>query len=326
MPTLADAVQVLQSGDTSQPAITCYDRSGGPTDGERIELSGRVLLTWAAKAAGALQDELLVEPGTTVGLALPPHWRVGYWALATWWVGATLVTGPQAATADVLVTDDVALAADHHGEQVLVTLAGLARSHPGPVPAGVMDEARELASCPDRFVPLLRPQGPTWRGGPPTAPGRMPRSCRAARGARWWWRAGPRPRAACGPWSSTGRAEVPSCWCARRTRSSRPPTWRRSGWPSASPTSHLGPPTCGSPGHQGVGCHRPGARPGWPRRHTNLTNPWTSRVTCLSLVQRRHRGINGFHITSWCDQILSVVIQSLKVVMTPGRTSHPPLP
>nr|WP_277628110.1 TIGR03089 family protein [Arsenicicoccus dermatophilus] len=155
----------MQSGDTSQPAITCYDRSGGPTDGERIELSGRVLLTWAAKAAGALQDELLVEPGTTVGLALPPHWRVGYWALATWWVGATLVTGPQAATADVLVTDDVALAADHHGEQVLVTLAGLARSHPGPVPAGVMDEARELASCPDRFVPLLRPAGAdlAWR-------------------------------------------------------------------------------------------------------------------------------------------------------------------
>ncbi|WP_409485123.1 TIGR03089 family protein [Arsenicicoccus dermatophilus] len=165
MPTLADAIRLLQSGDTSQPAITCYDRSGGPTDGERIELSGRVLLTWAAKAAGALQDELLVEPGATVGLALPPHWRLGYWALATWWVGATLVTGPQAADADVLVTDDVALAADHPGDRVLVTLAGLARSHPGPVPAGVMDEARELASYPDRFVPSLRPAGSdlAWR-------------------------------------------------------------------------------------------------------------------------------------------------------------------
>ncbi|AKT52386.1 TIGR03089 family protein [Arsenicicoccus sp. oral taxon 190] len=153
MATLRDLVPTLGAGDTSQPAITCYDRSGGPTHGERIELSARVLLTWAAKAGNALQDELLAEPGTTVGLALPAHWRAGYWALATWWVGATLVTGPAAVDADVLVTDDPALAGAAGGEAVLVTPAALARAHPGPVPAGVMDEARELASFGDRFVP-----------------------------------------------------------------------------------------------------------------------------------------------------------------------------
>ncbi|WP_286955523.1 MULTISPECIES: TIGR03089 family protein [Arsenicicoccus] len=165
MPTLRELLPALQSRDVSQPAITCYDRTGGATHGERIELSGRVLLTWASKAGNALQDEWSLEPGSTVGLALPAHWRAGYWALATWWAGATLVTGAGALEADLLVTDDPTLAAEAPGEAALVTLAGLARSHPGPVPAGVMDEARELATYGDRFDALDSP-GPgavAWR-------------------------------------------------------------------------------------------------------------------------------------------------------------------
>lgn len=165
MPTLRELLPALQSRDVSQPAITCYDRTGGATHGERIELSGRVLLTWASKAGNALQDEWSLEPGSTVGLALPAHWRAGYWALATWWAGATLVTGAEALEADLLVTDDPTLAAEAPGDAALVTLAGLARSHPGPVPAGVMDEARELATYGDRFDALDSP-GPgavAWR-------------------------------------------------------------------------------------------------------------------------------------------------------------------
>jgi hypothetical protein len=38
-----------------------------------------------------------------------------------------------------------------------VTLAALARAHPGPVPAGAMDEAQELATYGDQLVALADP-------------------------------------------------------------------------------------------------------------------------------------------------------------------------
>ena len=62
------------------------------------------------------------------------------------------------AVADVVVTDavDVAAAAD---EAVLVTLAALARSAGGPVPTGVVDEARELATHGDVFDAWDEPDG-----------------------------------------------------------------------------------------------------------------------------------------------------------------------
>ncbi len=62
------------------------------------------------------------------------------------------------AVADVVVTDavDVAAAAD---EAVLVTLAALARSAAGPVPTGVVDEARELATHGDVFDGWDEPDG-----------------------------------------------------------------------------------------------------------------------------------------------------------------------
>lgn len=145
----------LQSSDPGRPRLTWYDDEPGPTQGERIELSARVLANWVAKAANLLQDDLAAEPGTTVGLDLPTHWRSVYWALATWAVGATVVTGADALTADVLVTDVAERAGPRGGEAVLVTLPALARSHPdaGAAP-GAVDEARELSTHGDQFSPL----------------------------------------------------------------------------------------------------------------------------------------------------------------------------
>ena len=98
------------------------------------------------------------------------HWRTAYWALAVWSVGATvsLVEGG----ADLTVTDDPQAGADG---VVVVTLAALARAHPGPLPAGAMDEAR------------------SWR----------------RTGTSSW--PGPSPRAATRPWSPTaGRLDYAS--------------------------------------------------------------------------------------------------------------------
>lgn len=173
--TPAELLRALVAADPGRPRITVYDDTDSPTRGERIELSARVLANWVAKAANLLRDELDVEVGSVVRLDLPPHWRTLYWALATWSVGGCvevpLGRGPDAVgsppaegtgrtPADVVVTDAVDVAAGvsaGSGAAVLVTLAGLARSAAGPVPAGVVDEARDLATHGDVFDPWDEP-------------------------------------------------------------------------------------------------------------------------------------------------------------------------
>ncbi len=158
-PLPAEVLAALLAADPAGPRLTWYDDEPGPTSGERIELSARVLANWVSKAANLLQDDADAGPGTTVGLDLPAHWRSVYWALATWSVGATVVTGPAARAADVLVTDDPEAAAAHGGDAVLVTLAALARTSPRAAEApGAVDEARELATHGDRFVPTADPE------------------------------------------------------------------------------------------------------------------------------------------------------------------------
>jgi uncharacterized protein (TIGR03089 family) len=172
MPTPPDVLAAMLRSDPARPRVTCYDDTPGPTQGERIELSAKVLANWTSKAANALQEEWDLGPGSTVRLALPPHWRSLYWALATWSIGATVVLDDE--PTDLLVTDDRSLLGDASTPAVLVTLAGLARSAPGAVPAGVMDEARELSTYADQFAaweepsttdPALRLGGSTGGGG-----------------------------------------------------------------------------------------------------------------------------------------------------------------
>lgn len=164
-----DAIlSAMLATDPARPRLTYYDDLEGPTRGERIELSAKVLANWVAKAANALQDELDARPGTAVALDLPAlHWRTLYWAMAAWSVGATVdvAAGAEgsgddavelAERADVLVTTDPE-AESGAGELVVVTLAALARSAPSPVRAGAMDEARELATHGDRFTALAGP-------------------------------------------------------------------------------------------------------------------------------------------------------------------------
>lgn len=131
----------LQRSDAARPRITCYDDDNG----ERIELSARVLANWVNKAANLLQDEFGAEPGTRVALDLPPHWRTLYWALAAWAVGATVVT--DGSGGDVVVTDRPGAT----GPQVVVTRGALARAAAIPVPPGAVDEARDLPGQPDVF-------------------------------------------------------------------------------------------------------------------------------------------------------------------------------
>jgi uncharacterized protein (TIGR03089 family) len=159
VPTPASVLAEILRADPAGPRVTFYEDTPGPSQGERIELSGKVLANWVSKAGNALQDEYDIGPGSTVRLRLPPHWRALYWAMAVWSVGGTLelVAGP---APDLLICDDPETAATLDpaaGDVILVTLGALARSYPGPVPAGAMDEARELATYGDRFTAMADP-------------------------------------------------------------------------------------------------------------------------------------------------------------------------
>ena len=55
-----------------------------------MELSGKVLDNWAAKTSNYLAEELDAEPGTTVELDLPAHWKTLVWALGAWQAGCPL--------------------------------------------------------------------------------------------------------------------------------------------------------------------------------------------------------------------------------------------
>lgn len=156
----ADVLRQITASDPGRPRLTWYDDEPGPTQGERIELSAKVLTNWVNKAGNLLQDDAAAGPGTTVGIDLPTHWRAVYWALATWSVAAQVVLGDEAYEADVLVTADPARAAAHGGDAVLVSLPALARSHPDSGSAGgAVDEARELSTHGDQFTPMADPEG-----------------------------------------------------------------------------------------------------------------------------------------------------------------------
>lgn len=158
-------LETMTRRDASAPRLTFYDRSDEETRGERIELSAKVLTNWVSKGAGLLAEEFDVEFGTRVGIDLPAaHWRTAYWCLAAWSLGACVVFTDSdtdevrdEAGFDVLVTN--VPSPDFAGGQVVVTLEMLARGASVAVPAGALDDARELSTYPDHFEPFDVPSG-----------------------------------------------------------------------------------------------------------------------------------------------------------------------
>jgi hypothetical protein len=169
--------------DPGRPRVTWY----GP-DGERVELSGKVLDNWVAKTANLLVDELDAGPGSRVVVDLPPHWRTVVWLLAVWSTGACVVVedlapggtgdgpgddggdgvGVGAAGAqdggpvDILVTAEPAGAAalswaGKADRVVAVALSALAASFGPGLPDDALDAAVEVRTFGDVFVPFVRP-------------------------------------------------------------------------------------------------------------------------------------------------------------------------
>lgn len=138
--SLAPSIIAYWNDLAGRPALTWY----GP-DGERVEFGGRILVNWATKTANFLVFEADRQPGSAIGLDLPPHWRTCVWAWAAWWVGASVdVVPPQSsslsdAATDVVVTDDPHKWDTATRDVVAVALPSLARSYQGDLPPYAID-------------------------------------------------------------------------------------------------------------------------------------------------------------------------------------------
>ncbi|WP_010524679.1 TIGR03089 family protein [Nesterenkonia sp. F] len=160
-----------------QPAVVWYG-----ADGERVELSGRVLQNWAVKLIGLLREEVELVRDATVLVDAAPHWKAAAVVLACRALGAE----PRIAG-----LDDAAAYAAADAEPALVVTdrpaawersaalgdAELAALSPGlldaswaealgeELPAWVLDVSAEVRQHPDQLMepleelPLPAPDG-----------------------------------------------------------------------------------------------------------------------------------------------------------------------
>jgi hypothetical protein len=155
---VAGLLRVLQADPS--PRLTWY----GP-DAARVELTGRVLVTWVAKTTHQLGEDADVEPGALVRLDLGGDWRAPVFWLAASYLGVRPLEashGSPPRPPDVLVVQEGGAAAAPPTVTVVVPRSPL----PGPVadlPAGAVDHG-EVNLYPDA-LPAPGPPVPLPTGG-----------------------------------------------------------------------------------------------------------------------------------------------------------------
>jgi uncharacterized protein (TIGR03089 family) len=165
---VAGLLRAIVVTDPTRPRLTWYG-----ADGERVELSGKVLDNWVAKAANLLVEEVDAGPDRRIAIDLPTGWRAAVWLLATWSTGACAVlpgnrdvAGDPADEAtgdlDAWVSDRpgspaAAAAADAGALLIAVALPALAASFGPGLPPGALDAAVEGRGRGDVFLPLVPP-------------------------------------------------------------------------------------------------------------------------------------------------------------------------
>jgi uncharacterized protein (TIGR03089 family) len=152
--------------DPGSPLLTAYDEGSG----ERTELSGTTYANWVAKTANLLLDELLLDPGDTLLLALPPHWLGPVFLGAAWSAGLVVTTDPDADAAVVVCGPDLDPHRHRLGRGVPVVASALLPfgvRFPAAVPEGVTDYGLAWPGQPDAFVAPEPPQAgtPAWADG-----------------------------------------------------------------------------------------------------------------------------------------------------------------
>lgn len=142
----------------------------------RVELSGRVLVNWAAKTANLLDVEGMIS-GSRVLVDLPTGWKSLAVALGALWTGAEVVavapaSSPSATSpappdaslslsGDAVLTDDPERWAEHPGLLVAISAGTTDTEFPEDLPAHAVDFSAEVRAQADQFMlpsPDLSPE------------------------------------------------------------------------------------------------------------------------------------------------------------------------
>lgn len=156
--TPAELLRAALARDATRPFLTHYD----DTAGSRVELSYATFDNWVAKTANLLVDELGVDPGDRVVLALPAHWQTAAWLLACWSAGLVaepLADGVHRIPAAAVVatdTDRLPAALDADVEEVVALSLHPLGAPLADCPPAALDYATQVRGHGDQFATSLR--------------------------------------------------------------------------------------------------------------------------------------------------------------------------
>jgi uncharacterized protein (TIGR03089 family) len=120
-----------------------------------MELSAISTENGAAKVAGALSDEFLLDPGARIAVHLPWHWQRSLWIGGIAAIGGECEPFGDPSSADLVVCtslDAEALAASASCDVVVVSLHPFGLTVPGSVPDGCIDASVVVRMQPDGFA------------------------------------------------------------------------------------------------------------------------------------------------------------------------------
>ena len=142
--TFPDLLARRLAADPGQPLVTFYDDETG----ERTELSVKTFANWVSKTANLYADELMLDPGDTLRLDLPPHWLGPVFLGAAWSCGVELSDD-----AEVAVVGPDGL--DRGARTTLAcSLTPFATRFVDPLPEGVLDHGVLWPGQSDVFSPV----------------------------------------------------------------------------------------------------------------------------------------------------------------------------
>lgn len=122
---------------------------------ERTELSAISTENGAAKVAGALADEFLLDPGARIAVHLPWHWQRSLWIGGIAAIDGQCDPFGNPASADLVVctsSDAESLASSASCDVVVVSLHPFGLTIPGSVPDGCIDASVVVRMQPDGFA------------------------------------------------------------------------------------------------------------------------------------------------------------------------------
>lgn len=148
MPTFPDLLDRRLRADPGRPLITFYDDATG----ERTELSAQTYANWVSKTANLLADELMLDPGSAIRVALPPHWLGAVFLGAAWSCGLGLADAGEPAELVVVGPTELGTASDGEATVLACSLLPFAVRFAEPLSDGLLDYGLLWPGQADVFV------------------------------------------------------------------------------------------------------------------------------------------------------------------------------